>query len=142
MLTKEGVEALLLVKAQKLKQPESLDMGAWIECNPCGTVSCIAGQIVINKFASNGDINLRHLEQESLRKLGGYANAAGNILGFSKGQWETYFELFHKRHWPEKFYYAYVEEKAGSKERAEILGQMIDWFIETNYKPEEVIENA
>ena len=53
MLTKEGVEALLKVKAQKLSEPESLDMATCVKTNGSGyTVSCTAGQLVINYLAS------------------------------------------------------------------------------------------
>ena len=143
MLTKEGVEALLKVKAQKLSEPESLDMGVWIQTESdtsCGTVSCIAGQLIINKFIEEDITSLLLLKGLTLESS--VSQAAYQILGFTKDEWDIPLYLFHKNHWPDNFYYDYAKAAPNSKERAEILGQVIDWFIETNYKPKEVIENA
>lgn len=142
MLTKEGVAALLQVKAQKLAEPESLDMGCWIQTEtdtPCGTVSCIAGQLIINKFIEeNGtDSDLRNLETK------GYpSQVAYKILGFRKDEWDIPFKLFHRNQWPADFYRAYANAAESSKKRAEILGQVIDYFIAQHYKPKEVTEDA
>jgi hypothetical protein len=142
MLTKEGVEALLQVKAQKLAEPESLNMGVWIqtECDtPCGTVSCIAGQLIINKFIeeNSADSNLNDLALEA------YASqAASKILGFTDDEWNITEDLFHRNYWPVDLHNAYARAAENSKERAEILGQVIDQFIKAHYKPEEKTKNA
>lgn len=142
MLTKEGVAALLQVKAQKLAEPESLNMGVWVqtECDtPCGTVSCIAGQLIINKFIEeNGaDSNLNDLTFEDYP-----SQDASKILGFRKDEGDITDTLFHKSHWPADFYYAYAKAAENSRERAKILGQVIDHFIKAHYKSDEEIENA
>ena len=143
MLTKEGVEALLKVKAQKLSEPESLDMRVWIQTEtdtPCGTVSCIAGQLIINKFIEEDITSLLLLK--GLTFESSVFQAAYQILGFTKDERNIPLNLFHREHWPDNFYYDYAKAASNSKKRAEILGQVIDWFIETNYKPEGVTENA
>ena len=141
MLTTAGVEALLQVKAQKLAEPESLNMGVWVqtECDtPCGTVSCIAGQLIINKFIEeNGaDSNLNDLTFENSP-----SQAASKILGFRKDEEDITDTLFHTGHWPADFYYAYKAAE-NSREQAKILGQVIDHFIKAHYKSDEEIENA
>ena len=142
MLTKEGVAALLQVKAQKLAEPESLNMGVWVqtECDtPCRTVSCIAGQLIINKFIEeNGaDSNLNDLTFE------GYPfQDASKILGFRKDEGDITDTLFYTGHWTADFYYAYAKAAENSRERAKILGQVIDHFIKAHYKSDEEIENA
>lgn len=142
MLTKEGVEALLRVKAQKLAEPESLDMGVWIQTEsdtPCGTVSCIAGQLIINKFIeenSADNLNLNNLIVDSPSR------DAYKILGFTEDEWDIPHGLFHRNRWSDNFYYAYAKAESGSKERSETLGRVIDHFIAQHYKPEEVTENA
>ena len=141
MLTTAGVEALLQVKAQKLAEPESLNMGVWVqtECDtPCGTVSCIAGQLIINKFIEeNGaDSNLNDLTFENSP-----SQAASKILGFRKDEEDITDTLFHTGHWSADFYYAYKAAE-NSREQAKILGQVIDHFIKAHYKSDEEIENA
>ena len=149
MLTAAGVEALLKVKEQKLSEPESLDMATWVktECNGSGyTVSCTAGQLVINYLASEERLEPNFIKQKTFEEWTAKSylikDTANKILGFAEDDWEGTASLFDKVCWPEEFKQAYNKARGYSKERAEILGQVIDWFIKTNYKPEEVIENA
>jgi hypothetical protein len=147
MLTADGVKALLKVKAQKLARPDNLNMATWIktECNGSGyTVSCIAGQLVINSLAAETGLEPNNIKQETFKELTAkdYLDTANKILGFAEDDWEGTASLFDKVCWTEEFKQAYNKAARGSKERAEILGQVIDWFIETNYKPEEVLTNA
>ena len=101
MLTKEGVEALLKVKAQKLSEPESLDMATWVktECNGSGyTFSCIAGQLVINYLASEKRLEPNFIKQKTFEEWTAKSylikDTANKILGFAEDDWEGTASLF------------------------------------------------
>ena len=124
-------------------------MATWVktECNGSGyTFSCIAGQLVINYLASEKRLEPNFIKQKTFEEWTAKSylikDTANKILGFAEDDWEGTASLFDIVCWPEEFRHAYKKARGYSKERAEILGQVIDWFIKTNYKPEEVIENA
>lgn len=99
MLTKEGVEALLKVKAQKLATPKSLNMATWIKTNGSGyTVSCIAGQLVINYLASEKRLEPNFIKQKTFEEWTAKSylikDTANKILGFAEDDWEGTASLF------------------------------------------------
>jgi len=128
MLTTEGIEALQKVKEQILSEPQKFDMGQWVNIHPeCGTVACIAGWLVLNKF---GVEEFRRMANEP----GGISvkQEADKIIGCNGGR------LFYTCAWPEYLKDEY-ESKEGEYElvgKAELAVKAIDWFIKLN-KPKD-----
>lgn len=139
MLTAAGVEALLKVKEQKLANPDSLAMGTFLY----GTVSCIAGQLILNQ-PEYKEMTWQQITSAVYDKSS-FTVEAGTILGFDledKDDMECenrqiLDSLFFTECWPETLREKYERiPPLATSYYAELVAERIDQFIEEHYQEE------
>lgn len=148
MLTAAGVEALLKVKEQKLANPDSLAMGTFL----CGTVSCIAGQLILNQ-PEYKEMTWQQITS-AVYDTSSFTVEAGKILGFDledvdlededdkEGKYQQILaSLFFTGCWPETLREKYRQlftnlDDYSSGNVAQLVAERIDQFIEEHYQEE------
>ena len=129
----ETISKLKLIKAKILAEPNEFDMVWWtlhgnerrLDSNyencTCNTTHCIGGWAVV-LFAP----------KDCVCELEDVAPNAQNLLNLTDSQANM---LFYVHEWPVRFQIAY-SHTGTLREKAEIAGEFIDWFIE-RYTSEE-----
>lgn len=114
--------------AKVMASPATLDMDTWgklveiDEEHPCGTVGCIALQVVLIE------------EPKTFRKLvkspyrDDIQDVARLLLDLNLGQARR---LFHLDAWPYGFFLDYTNPKAKTNDRAAVLRDRVEHFIST-----------
>jgi hypothetical protein len=109
---------LLLKTAKRIEEvPESYRQGEWVandDRSPCGTVACLAGEIVICSEPSvkKGIVKLR----EVARTKEHVAGAAIRLAGLNEQDEETLF--YHPRQWPNGIGRGFNKESQAGKAKA------------------------
>lgn len=134
MLTAEGVKALIEVKEHKLAHPESLVMDFFFQESESGVCTCIAGQLILNKYGLD---KLRETSKDSHN----CHVLASSILGIPITKEEVEEnrtldtdELFCVSCWSDSLSDSWDETEKYSLERALLMAEVIDEFIATHYK--------
>lgn len=137
MLTAEHKAALLKVKEQKLANPHTLIMHTYLEETELYPRSCIAGQLILNKYGLD---NLRETSEISFN----CHSLASSILGMPLTKEEIEGDkspetdkMFYLSCWSETLIDSWDDTEEYSLERAIIVAKVIDEFIAQHYKEEE-----
>jgi hypothetical protein len=103
---------LLLKTAKRIERfPESYDQATWAgksNTAPCGTVACLAGEIVIcsERTVKKGIAKLFDLDVKGSPGVSGYAEAVAGIA-----EWESQYLFFDVDSWPKPFGANYLRAK-------------------------------
>jgi hypothetical protein len=109
--------------------PASLNMGWWATRSsgaPCGTACCYAGELLI----ANGARTPKSLLSDDAVEIMRIPGEAEELLGLPP---ESLYYVFRVELWPRAERYAYSAARESSnpqEERADILAQVVERFIE------------
>ena len=134
MLTAAGVEALLKVKEQKLADPDSLVMYTFRDSFGA---TCIGGQLILNEY---GVEKLK----EAQGMYCGCHKLASSILGIpfkrsDPDEKRVTDSLFYRWDWDNDLVDRW-QHSTSSDERAWIVAEVIDRFIDNYYQEEENVD--
>jgi hypothetical protein len=131
----------ILRKVQKAlrEEPKRLRMSLWTDkldsrfnayAPSCGTVGCIAGWVYMLTYKKSGAIENADFE----------CCQAIKILGLPKNS-NSLSELFYVQNWPEDLFVKFMKTDTGSPEKAEVVCEVIDNFI-NKYGPKKTVHSA
>ncbi len=145
-----NVKLLKQIRKDILKYPEQFHMASWFNLIPtvprCGTTACIAGWAVTRTL--DGDSPRKAIQKlnrliPGCAKIKGYELDAGAdfssivtglAMAFLQLEHAQADKLFHVRNWPKDWqekYYGGPLTLSGTKRRAKVTAQRIDFFIKT-----------
>lgn len=134
MLTKTGVEALLKVKEQKLADPDSLVMHTFRDSFGA---TCIGGQLILNEYG------VEKLEEAEGIHFGCHKLASSILVKpfkrFDPDEERVTDSLFYWAAWDNDLVDRW-QHSISSDERAQIVAEVIDRFIDTYYQEEENVD--